>query len=216
MAGGVIYLDFFIEEDCMKKFAKMSAVLAAMMLALAFSGCSDSDDDDDDNDVHVSYPSNSESSGGNSSASSDSLDVSKLVGTWSFTDTNTYGGGYYSKTKGTMEITGTEPNSKVSVYILEDKWYDDEDDGESCDYSDKNDGKGKLDEYYDTFKDLMEYFFYVPKKGEKEEVDTDDGIVVWTCTSSSVTQTDNKITISYTAQSDDGEKSSYSIVAVKK
>lgn len=199
----------------MKKFAKMSAVLAAVVLALAFSGCSDSDDDDDDNDVHVSYPSNSESSGGNSSASSDSLDVSKLVGTWSFTDTNTYGGGYYDKTKGTMEITGTEPNSKVSVYILEDEWYDDEDEG-SRDYSDENDGKGDLYESRYTFKELMEDFFYVPKKGEREEVDTDDGIVVWTCTSSSVTQTDNKITISYTAQSDDGEKSSYSIVAVKK
>ena len=32
----------------MRKFAKISAVLAAMVLALAFVGCKDDDDDDDD------------------------------------------------------------------------------------------------------------------------------------------------------------------------
>ena len=34
----------------MKKFAKISAVLAAMVLALAFVGCKDDDDDDDDDE----------------------------------------------------------------------------------------------------------------------------------------------------------------------
>ena len=33
----------------MRKFAKISAVLAAMVLALAFVGCKDDDDDDDEN-----------------------------------------------------------------------------------------------------------------------------------------------------------------------
>ena len=32
----------------MRKFAKISAVLAAMVLALAFAGCKSDDDDDDD------------------------------------------------------------------------------------------------------------------------------------------------------------------------
>ena len=35
----------------MRKFAKISAVLAAMVLALAFVGCKDDDDDDDDPSV---------------------------------------------------------------------------------------------------------------------------------------------------------------------
>ena len=37
----------------MRKFAKISAVLAAMVLALAFVGCKDDDDDDDDDDPSV-------------------------------------------------------------------------------------------------------------------------------------------------------------------
>lgn len=112
-----------------------------------------------------------------------------------------------------MEITGTEPGSKVFVYILETEFYNDED-TEKYDYSDENDEKGKLYEPRYTVKELLEEFFYVPKKGEKGEIENDE--IALTCTSSSVTQTDNKITISYTMQSDEGEKYSYSIVAVKK
>ena len=39
----------------MKKFAKISAVLAAMVLALAFVGCKDDDDDDDDPSVVTTW-----------------------------------------------------------------------------------------------------------------------------------------------------------------
>ncbi len=39
----------------MRKFAKISAVLAAMVLALAFVGCSDDDDDDDPSVVTTWY-----------------------------------------------------------------------------------------------------------------------------------------------------------------
>ena len=38
----------FIRSELMRKFAKISAVLAAMVLALAFVGCKSDDDDDDD------------------------------------------------------------------------------------------------------------------------------------------------------------------------
>ena len=37
----------FIRSELMRKFAKISAVLAAMVLALAFAGCKSDDDDDD-------------------------------------------------------------------------------------------------------------------------------------------------------------------------
>ena len=39
----------------MRKFAKISAVLAAMVLALAFVGCKDDDDDDDDPSVVTTW-----------------------------------------------------------------------------------------------------------------------------------------------------------------
>ena len=39
----------------MRKFAKISAVLAAMVLALAFVGCKDDDDDDDDPSVLTTW-----------------------------------------------------------------------------------------------------------------------------------------------------------------
>ena len=38
----------FIRSELMRKFAKISAVLSAMVLALAFAGCKSDDDDDDD------------------------------------------------------------------------------------------------------------------------------------------------------------------------
>ena len=41
----------FIRSELMRKFAKISAVLAAMVLALAFAGCNSSSDDDDDDDA---------------------------------------------------------------------------------------------------------------------------------------------------------------------
>mgnify|MGYP004540790481 CR=1 FL=1 len=37
----------FIRSELMRKFAKISAVLAAMVFALAFAGCKSDDDDDD-------------------------------------------------------------------------------------------------------------------------------------------------------------------------
>ena len=39
----------------MRKFAKISAVLAAMVLAIAFVGCKDDDDDDDDPSVVTTW-----------------------------------------------------------------------------------------------------------------------------------------------------------------
>ena len=39
----------------MRKFAKISAVLAAMVLTLAFVGCKDDDDDDDDPSVVTAW-----------------------------------------------------------------------------------------------------------------------------------------------------------------
>ena len=39
----------------MRKFSKTSAVLAAMVLALAFVGCKDYDDDDDDPSVVTAW-----------------------------------------------------------------------------------------------------------------------------------------------------------------
>ena len=39
----------------MRKFAKISAVLAAMVLAIAFVGCKDDDDDDDDPSVVTAW-----------------------------------------------------------------------------------------------------------------------------------------------------------------
>ena len=39
----------------MRKFAKISAVLAAMVLALAFVSCKDDDDDDDDPSVVTTW-----------------------------------------------------------------------------------------------------------------------------------------------------------------
>ena len=39
----------------MRKFAKISAVLAAMVLVLAFVGCKDDDDDDDSSIVTTWY-----------------------------------------------------------------------------------------------------------------------------------------------------------------
>ena len=39
----------------MRKFAKISVVLAAMVLALAFVGCKDDDDDDDDPSVVTAW-----------------------------------------------------------------------------------------------------------------------------------------------------------------
>ena len=46
----------------MRKFAKISAVLAAMVLALAFVGCKDDDDDDDDPSVVTTWYCEAESS----------------------------------------------------------------------------------------------------------------------------------------------------------
>ena len=44
----------------MRKFAKISAVLAAMVLALAFVGCKDDDDDDDDPSVVTTWTASEE------------------------------------------------------------------------------------------------------------------------------------------------------------
>ncbi len=44
----------------MRKFAKISAVLAAMVLALAFVGCKDDDDDDDDQSVVTTWTASEE------------------------------------------------------------------------------------------------------------------------------------------------------------
>ena len=46
--GALVWQIQFIRSELMRKFAKISAVLAAMVLALAFAGCKSDDDDDDD------------------------------------------------------------------------------------------------------------------------------------------------------------------------
>ena len=46
---------YFSRSELMRKFAKISAVLAAMVLALAFVGCKDDDDDDDDPSVVTTW-----------------------------------------------------------------------------------------------------------------------------------------------------------------
>ena len=45
--GALVWQIQFIRSELMRKFAKISAVLAAMVLALAFVGCKSDDDDDD-------------------------------------------------------------------------------------------------------------------------------------------------------------------------
>ena len=50
----------------MRKFAKISAVLAAMVLALAFVGCKDDDDDDDDPSVVTTWYCTEEDESGSS------------------------------------------------------------------------------------------------------------------------------------------------------
>ncbi len=54
----------FIRSELMRKFAKISAVLAAMVLALAFAGCK-SDDDDDDPSVVTTWSSYDSSNSSN-------------------------------------------------------------------------------------------------------------------------------------------------------
>ena len=49
----------------MRKFAKISAVLAAMVLALAFAGCKSDDDDDDDPSVVTTWSSYDSSNSSN-------------------------------------------------------------------------------------------------------------------------------------------------------
>lgn len=85
----------------MKKFAKLSAVLAAMVLALSFVGCSDEDDDDDGLQAVTE------------------VDTSKLAaGTYSYTETEKRISGSQSMTeteKGTVTITGTDGSSPLSM-----------------------------------------------------------------------------------------------------
>ena len=54
----------FIRSELMRKFAKISAVLAAMVLAVAFAGCK-SDDDDDDPSVVTTWSSYDSSNSSN-------------------------------------------------------------------------------------------------------------------------------------------------------
>ncbi len=58
----------FIRSELMRKFAKISAVLAAMVLALAFAGCSDGGSSSDD--VTVGGSSSGSETGGSSSGNS--------------------------------------------------------------------------------------------------------------------------------------------------
>ena len=46
---------FILRSELMRKFAKISAVLAAMVFALAFAGCKSDDDDDDDVSGSTAY-----------------------------------------------------------------------------------------------------------------------------------------------------------------
>ncbi len=76
----------------MKKFAKISAVLAAMVLALAFVGCKDDDDDDDDPSVVTTWAYTIEDEG------------ESATSTLYFYDDNTFKMTY---SEGAITVTGT-------------------------------------------------------------------------------------------------------------
>lgn len=87
----------------MKKFVKLSAVLAAITLALAFTGCSSDDDDDDEDEL---------------SAVTSAQQLKFQTGTYSFAiaATSTEESAIMEITgKGTVMITGTSADSTVAT-----------------------------------------------------------------------------------------------------
>lgn len=102
----------------MKKFAKLSAVLAAMVIALAFAGCSSDDDDDDDDGMQAVTDTDTGASGTDASSMKD-IDASEIgAGTYKYTSTYKSvceGQSYISVEEGTVEISA----DKSSVTEIE-------------------------------------------------------------------------------------------------
>lgn len=140
---------FHFKEDYMKKFAKLSAVLAAMVIALAFAGCS-SDDDDDDKDDGMQAVTNTGVSGTDTSMKD--IDASEIgAGTYKYTSTEKYEDNSYYMEKGTVVIDGTRNSSTVIMTkeYMEEKYSNREEYEEhkkdfeketdrKCDFDDKN------------------------------------------------------------------------------
>ncbi|MBP3367439.1 MAG: hypothetical protein J6K96_10715 [Treponema sp.] len=129
----------------MKKFAKLSAVLAAMVIALAFAGCS-SDDDDDDKDDGMQAVTDTGASGTDASSMKD-IDASEIgAGTYKYTSTERYEDNSYYITKGTVVIDGTRNSSTV---IMTEKYMEEKYSNREEYEEHKNDFEKKADIEYD-------------------------------------------------------------------
>ena len=109
----------FIRSELMRKFAKISAVLAAMVLALAFAGCSDGGSSSDDVTVGGSS-SGSETGGSSGGSGSSSSGNSSGSGSSSSEDSSTKnilaGKTYYSIDFEKVEYT-SESNNEAKIRV---------------------------------------------------------------------------------------------------
>ncbi len=108
----------FIRSELMRKFAKISAVLAAMVLALAFAGCSDGGSSSDDVTVGGSS-SGSETGGSSGGSGSSSSGNSSGSGSSSSEDSSTKnilaGKTYYSIDFKKVDYTSESKEAKIRV-----------------------------------------------------------------------------------------------------
>ena len=109
----------FIRSELMRKFAKISAVLAAMVLALAFAGCSDGGSSSDDVTVGGSS-SGSETGGSSGGSGSSSSGNSSGSGSSSSEDSSTKnilaGKTYYSIDFKKVDYT-SESNNEAKIRV---------------------------------------------------------------------------------------------------
>jgi len=109
----------FIRSELMRKFAKISAVLAAMVLALAFAGCSDGGSSSDDVTVGGSS-SGSETGGSSGGSGSSSSGNSSGSGSSSSEDSSTKnilaGKTYYSIDFEKVDYT-SESNNEAKIRV---------------------------------------------------------------------------------------------------
>ena len=117
----------FIRSELMRKFAKISAVLAAMVLALAFAGCSDGGSSSDD--VTVGGSSSGSETGGSSGGGSSSGSVSgsgNNSGTSSGSSSGNSGNSGSTGTGGSSSSgsgSGSESGTSSTKNILAGKTY---------------------------------------------------------------------------------------------
>lgn len=113
----------------MKKFAKLSAVLAAMMIALAFAGCSSDDDDDDDDGMQAVTDTDIGASGTDASSMKD-IDASEIgAGTYKYTSTYKSvceGQSYISVEEGTVEISADKSSVTEIRKSFKEKYSDEQ------------------------------------------------------------------------------------------